>query len=90
MSDLRDQIANVISDHTTPRAVHPWTVGNMADAVLALPAVADAVALANLCAPLTIEQVARALRIANGWVNAERCFRQDDDEKAIMEWEDKR
>lgn len=86
--DLRDQIANVISDHATPRAVHPWTVGNMADAVLALPAIADAVALAELCAPLTVEQVARALELAAqsidvGWFPT-------DDEKAIASWEDKR
>ena len=77
----------------------------MADAVLALPAIADLVAirealidaphisyalkLAELCAPLTVEQVARALRFSSRGLS----IRQDiitDDEKAIVAWEDKR
>lgn len=91
--DLRDEIALALHHHLkwdddTPDDEFTCC----ADAVLAIPVIADAVALAELCAPLTIEQVARALRLARARLKvvAFPNMALGDDEKAIATWEDKR
>lgn len=104
MSDLRDQMREAIVANDGG-ALTSRQLTAVLNAQLALPAIADLVAihealidaphisyalkLAELCAPLTVEQVARALRFSSRGLS----IRQDiitDDEKAIVAWEDKR
>lgn len=89
MTDLRDQIALTIGHGLSARCDRCDNEWVIADAVLALPAIADAVALAELCAPLSIEQVAIALRTAQDFMS---LWSRDlvDGELAIAAWEDKR
>ena len=87
MSDLRDQMREAIVANDGG-ALTSRQLTAVLNAQLAIPAIADAVALQRLCAPLTIEQVARALEMAAqsvdlGWFPT-------DDERALLAWEDKR
>lgn len=89
-TDPRDEIAAAIHGQWCGCGEIPHEVDRAATAaVLALPAIADAVALAELCAPLSIEQVAIALRTAQDFMS---LWSRDlvDGELAIVAWEDKR
>ena len=94
--DLRDAIAQLLcADDNFNWAGESWDVcgepvqdwwRSKADAVLAMPEIADMLALKRLVNGLTIKQVARALRFSSYIFRQERYDIDGDDEKAISQW----
>ena len=96
--DLRDAIANQLAESGTAHISddlgyeRELTWVEPADAVLAMPEIVDMVALRRMCGNLTVEHVARALVIARRHLEAmaSHDLAFGPEEKAIVEWEDKR
>ncbi|MFA7267248.1 MAG: hypothetical protein WC054_13145, partial [Candidatus Nanopelagicales bacterium] len=82
--DLRDAIFDLVIERTTASINEAEA---LADAVLAMPEIVDMLALKRIVNGLTVEQVARAIQLAQRRLNwMEVVANLTDDEKAIASW----